>query len=113
MTKPYLFILLTIGSLISCQEKKAGEPEFAKLADEYVDVYLANNPEGAVYLGVHEYDGKLMIPTADTIARHLAQLRHYDSTFAKIDTTKLSIDNNIDYKLLTASIKSDIHDIVS
>ena len=115
MTKPHLCILFAITALLSCQscqEKKAGEPEFAKLADEYVDVYLANNPEEAVYLGVHEYDGKLMMPTTDTIARQLAQLRQYDSTFAKIDTTKLSVDNNIDYKLLTASIKSDIHDIV-
>ncbi len=112
MIKPYLFILLAFAPLVACQEKKAGEPQFAKLADEYVDAYLANNPAGAVYLGVHQYDGKLMIPTADTIARQLAQLRHYDSTFAQIDTTKLSIDNNIDYKLLTASIKSDIHNIV-
>ncbi len=112
MTKLYLLTLLILTALVSCQEKKVGEPEFAKLADEYVDVYLANNPEGAVYLGVHEYDGKLMISTADTIAKQLAQLRQYDSTFATIDTTKLSVDNKIDYKLLTGSIKSDIHDIV-
>ena len=98
-------------ALTACQEEKAGEPEFAKLADKYVDVYLANNPESAVYLGAHKFDGKLIIPTADTIAQQLAQLRYYDSTFARVDTTKLSVDNNIDYKLLTASIKSDIHDI--
>ena len=112
MTKLPLYCLLTLLILTACQEKKTGEPEFAKLADQYVDVYLANNPDGAVYLGVHDYDGKLIIPTANTIARHLAQLRQYDSTFATIDTAKLSVDNKIDYKLLTASIKSDIHDIL-
>jgi len=104
-----LFALLTLAA---CQEKKTGEPEFAKLADQYVDVYLAHNPGVAVSLGVHSYDGKLPLPSADTIARHLAQLRQYDSTFATVDTAKLSVDNKIDYKLLTASIKSDIHAIV-
>ncbi|MFD2571240.1 DUF885 domain-containing protein [Spirosoma soli] len=106
-----LLIALSVG-LTNCQKPGSKPNNFPKLADEYVDVYLANNPGTAVYLGIHDYDGKLIIPTADTIARRLSQLRQYDSTFAKLDTTKLSLDDKIDYKLLTASIKSDIHSIV-
>ncbi len=97
---------------MNCRKSGADQVDFSKIADEYVNVYLANNPATAVYLGLHDYDGKLITPTADTIARRLAQLRQYDSTFAQVDTTKLSLDDKIDYKLLTASIKSDIYSIV-
>lgn len=104
-------MVLSAG-LMTCQKSGSGETNFARLADEYVNAHLAANPGEAVYLGFHEYDGKLIIPTADTIARQLAQLRLFDSTFARLDTTKLSLDEKVDYKLLTASIKSKLYDIV-
>ncbi|RYC68526.1 DUF885 domain-containing protein [Spirosoma sordidisoli] len=113
MIRPFLLLCtLTLG-LWACQTSDSGNASFGKLADEYVDAYLASNPGEAVYLGYHEYDGKLIIPTAETIARQLQQLRQYDSTFARLDTTGLSVDEKVDYKLLTASIKSRIHDIVT
>ncbi|WP_234736989.1 DUF885 domain-containing protein [Tellurirhabdus bombi] len=108
--KHYLPLLLLF--LAACQPSDKVDTDFTALSDEYLTVYMDNNPQTAVYLGLHEYDSKLVVPTQANIARRLSQLQHYDSAFAKLDTSQLSPDLKIDYKLLTAAIKNDIYSIV-
>lgn len=108
--KHYLFLLL-IG-LMSCQSKDKTDVRFTQLADEYLTAYFDQNPQTAVYLGRHEYDGKLVIPSKEVIAHQLQQLAHYDSAFASLDRASLSDDLKIDYDLLTAAIKNDQYRII-
>ncbi len=112
--KPFTYPCLVIcfATLFACQKNATSDPAFTKLSDEYMGVYLASNPQTAVSLGLHEYDGKLVIPTPDHIKTELAQLQHYDSLFAQFDSAKLSPDLKTDYTLLRASIQSGIYHIV-
>lgn len=107
----YTLFCLLLFALAACQKSAPTDADFTKLTDACLTDYYANNPQLAVGLGLHEYDGKLVIPNAAAHARELAMLHRYDSLFTVYDTTQLSPDNQMDFKVLTAAIKSDLYKI--
>ena len=106
---PYLLLL----SLAACQTKPTPTSGYADLRDHYLAAYYANDPEGAVALGKHEFDGKLSLPTKAWWQQQRAELAHFDSAFAKLDTAQLSADEQVDYRLMQANVQSEINDIDS
>lgn len=108
---PLLLLLLTLAA---CQTKdKPVTSGYADLRDQYMTAYYASNPEGAVYLGKHEFDGKLPLPTKVWWQQQRTQLAHFDSAFTKLDATQLSVDEQIDYRLMQADVRKGINGIDS
>ncbi len=104
-------LVLLFFSLIACRKSGPTDADFTKLSETFLTDYFALNPQRAAGLGLHEYDGKLIIPDQAARQRELAMLHRYDSTLTVFDTTQLSPDNQMDYKVLTAAIKSDLYKI--
>ena len=53
------FLLLCFSCNITVNKKASkADLAFEKLSEEYIKGYLDWRPEAAVYLGIHEYDGK-------------------------------------------------------
>lgn len=107
-------LLLPIALLVAtCQTKPERTPTYAELSRHYLDAYYASDPETAVYLGKHDYDGKLAIPTKAWWQAQRTQLAHFDSAFAQLDTAQLKPADRIDLRLLQANVRSEINDIDS
>ncbi|MBO0936606.1 DUF885 domain-containing protein [Fibrella sp. HMF5335] len=107
-------ILSSVLIFASCQTKpKVATSAYADLRDDYLAAYYASNPEAAVFLGKHEFDGKLDLPTPAYWQKQRAELARFDSAFARLDTTQLSADEQIDYRLMQAHVQSEINSIDS
>ncbi len=107
----YLSLSLLVLALAACQKSAPTDADFTKLSDAYLTDYYDNNPQTAVALGLHDYDGKVVIPNQAARTKELAVLHQYDSTLTVFDTTQLSRDNQMDFKVLSAAIKSDLYKI--
>ncbi|CCG99066.1 protein of unknown function DUF885 [Fibrella aestuarina BUZ 2] len=105
--------LLLATLLVACQRERGNVPSFSDLSRQYLDAYYASNPEAAVYLGNHAYDGQLPIPTKSWWQQQRTQLAHFDSALAQLDTAQLSVDEQIDYRLIRANILGELNDIDS
>jgi uncharacterized protein (DUF885 family) len=110
-----LILLLTLGFLFSeCKQHRTGNPAddgdagFQQLADNYISGYLAWRPQTGVYLGYHEYDGKLTDMSRESIAKELARLKEYNQMLTEVDTPALSGKNFYDYRILRNAIKTEI-----
>jgi len=89
--------------------KASTDTSFQKLADEYLNGYLAWRPLYAVALGFHEgYDGKTTDYSKASLDRELSRLKSFDTELASIDTAGLSSRDFFDFRILRASIKDDI-----
>jgi uncharacterized protein (DUF885 family) len=105
---------LLLGLLLGCDQKQPDNvPDYAALSRQYLDAYYASNPETAVYLGLHAYDGKLNVPTKAWWQQQRTQLARFDSAFARLDTARLSTAEQIDLRLLRANIGGQLYAIDS
>jgi uncharacterized protein (DUF885 family) len=107
---PYLLLLVLFGC---AQEQANNLPTYANLTRQYLDAHYAADPETAVYLGLHKFDGKLEIPTKAWWKQQRTQLAEFDSAFALLDTNRLSADEKIDYRLMRADIGGQLYAIDS
>jgi uncharacterized protein (DUF885 family) len=110
-----LILLLTFGFLFSdCKQHTTGNPAgdadagFQQLADNYISGYLAWRPQTGVYLGFHEYDGKLTDMSPESIGKELARLKEYEQMLSVVDTGALGEKNFYDYRILRNAIRSEI-----
>lgn len=110
-----LILLLTFGFLFSdCKQHATGNPAggadagFQQLADNYISGYLAWRPQTGVYLGFHEYDGKLTDMSPESIGKELARLKEYEQMLTAVDTGALIEKNFYDYRILRNAIRSEI-----
>ena len=114
--KKITFLFLTvIFALSSCHQNNSGgsgDAEFQKIADEYINGYLAWRPLYAVRLGFHEYDGKLDNYSKASIETELARLKSFDQKLSKFDTSSLSTKVYYDYRILQLAIKGEIFNTV-
>ncbi|WP_051662716.1 DUF885 domain-containing protein [Flavobacterium sp. KJJ] len=110
-----IFILSSIlfFSIFSCNKKQddssgSGDEAFLKLSEEYITQNLEWNPQMGVYLGLHEYDGKVGHFNKKTIAARIAALKKFDSQFAAIDSSALSKKNYYDWKIIKSNVKNEL-----
>lgn len=108
-----LFIPLCI--LVSCKPKPAadagtlsGDAAFQKLADEYLDGYLAWRPANGVALGYHQYDGKVTDIGKASLDKELARLKDYDAKLTAADTASFSPKTFYDFRILRSAVKQEI-----
>jgi len=116
MTKNLFFILFLIIALCNCNTKKntvsgntaTADSSFQKISDEFLEVYLDARPELAVYLGMHEFDGKLSDYSKASVDKDLAMLKSYNEKLNLIDTATLSTKMYYDYRILQSGIRDEI-----
>jgi uncharacterized protein (DUF885 family) len=89
-------------------DNKAADTAFARIADEFLDGYLASCPQIGTSLGLHQYDGKLPNYSKASLEEELARLKRYDQQFAAMDTTRLNQQQFMDYRLIRAAIGKEI-----
>jgi len=110
--KKYILLLLVFASF-SCNTSKkkvpsAADSAFQKLSKNYINGYLDWRPQYGVYLGLHEFDGKLANYSKASIAAELARLKEYDIKLSTVDSAALSIKKYYDWKMLRSSVKNEI-----
>ncbi len=99
-----IFIFFSAGFKI----KKDLNSEFEKLADEYINEYLAWRPQQGTSLGLHQYDGKLSDLSAPSIQAEVARLKKYETILDAMDPSALNSKNNLDYKILLNSVRKEL-----
>jgi uncharacterized protein (DUF885 family) len=115
--KKAFFIVFVACFFSSCHTQKnngnssGGDDDFQKLADEYVKGFLAWRPSYGVYLGLHEYDGKVTDFSRASIDAEAARLKEYDRKLATIDMQSLSVKTSYDYRMVQSSVKSELFNI--
>lgn len=101
-------MILLVTLLSSCYHKENNDENFQKIADDYLDGYLAWRPQTGTYLGLHEYDGKITDYSKASIDKELARLKEFDTKLAAIDSSTLSDKKYYDWSMLKLAIKNEI-----
>ena len=81
---------------------------FTKLAEDYLQGYLAWRPQAGTALGFHQYDGKITDFNQSSLDAELARLQSFDRRLAELDAKQLSTDAFYDYRILRGAIKREI-----
>ncbi|WP_295721013.1 DUF885 domain-containing protein [Mucilaginibacter sp.] len=112
--KKLAYLIIPFCILISCKPKPAaesalsGDAAFQKLADDYLDGYLAWRPANGVALGYHQYDGKVTDISKASIDKELARLKDFDTRLSGADTASFSPKVFYDYRILRSAVKGEI-----
>lgn len=113
--KKLALLLISATVLFSCKPKtttetaaSSGDAAFQKLADEYLEGYLAWRPATGTALGYHQYDGKVTDVSKASLEKEFARLKDYDSQLNTLDTAALSTKAFYDYRILRSAIKLEM-----
>jgi uncharacterized protein (DUF885 family) len=114
MKKLILILTVLATLLISCRENPesiqsgSGDAAFQKLSDEFLDGYIAWRPQFAVYLGLHEFDGKITDFSKQSLDSELVRLKNYEQKFSAIDSASLSPGMYYDLRILLGVLRNEI-----
>jgi uncharacterized protein (DUF885 family) len=113
--KKLAILVIPLFILSSCKPKPtgdnaalSGDAAFQKLADDYIDGYLAWRPSFGVSVGYHQYDGKVTDVSKASIDKELARLKDFDNRLAAADTASFSAQTFYDYRILRSSVKQEL-----
>jgi uncharacterized protein (DUF885 family) len=81
------------------------------LVDDYIGGYLAFRPGTATGLGLHQFDGKTVDYSRDSVDAELARLKSFDGQLADLGASGLSAQNAFDFRLLRDSVRREIFGI--
>jgi uncharacterized protein (DUF885 family) len=114
MKKSTLILAVFAVLMISCKENPkfkqagSGDAPFQKLSEEFLTGYLAWRPQLSVYLGLHEYDGKITDFSKPSLDAELARLKSYEQKLSAIDSASLSPKMFYDLRILLSAIRNEI-----
>ena len=112
MKKIILLLFISTFAFISCNKTgknaDSGDVAFEKLSEEFISGYLAWRPQSGVYLGYHQYDGKITDYSKASIDSEIARLKDFDTKFSEIDSATLSTKKYYDWKMLRSNIKREL-----
>ena len=104
-----LLTLFGVNLIQPCRARsQSSDAAFAKLAEDYLQGYLAWRPQAGTTLGFHQYDGKITDFSQSSLDAELARLQSFDRRLAELDTKQLSTDAFYDYRILRGAIKREI-----
>jgi uncharacterized protein (DUF885 family) len=113
--KKIALLFLPLILLMSCRHHKktasgddSPDAAFQKTADDFLVGYLAWRPANGVALGYHQYDGKAVDYSKESLGRELSRLKDFDQKLGAMDTTTLSPKVFYDYRILRSAIKNEI-----
>lgn len=100
----YIFI----SSVGFCTDR---DSDFESLMNKFIDEYLKMNPQTAVYLGFHEYDGKVADYNIESVKAQLKWAEDYLKILSEIDPEGLNKQNRINYEILLSEIQKTVFSI--
>lgn len=110
--KKLLLILSISVSLPFLASATPDDDRFQKLAGDYIEQYLQNNPEEATGLGDHRFDDRLSDYSAETRAKRLADAKAFREKLNGFGPdAKLSATNSVDLRILKDSVDYQIFDL--
>jgi uncharacterized protein (DUF885 family) len=89
----------------------SGDAAFNRLADDYLEGYLAWRPLAAMGLGFHQFDGKLTDFSRASIDWELPRLKKFDRRLDAVDAATLSTQAYFDFRNLRAGIRRELFQI--
>jgi len=107
----FAVLMTTFGSCresIKNSSSSKGDMKFQQLSDEFLAGYLAWRPELSVYLGFHEFDGKISDISKKSIVMELTRLKLFDQMLNEFDTASLSTGMHYDFSILQCGIKNEL-----
>ena len=90
------------------QQENSVDQAFSLIAKSYIDESPSLSPSGATSLGDHRFDQQLDDVSPAARQRQRDFCRKYLDQLKKIDRTRLSRDNQVDYRLLEHSLQGDL-----
>ncbi|MEO6695667.1 MAG: DUF885 domain-containing protein [Ignavibacteria bacterium] len=84
------------------------DSEFEKLAEDFLNEYLAWRPQQGTNLGLHQYDGKVTDFSGSSVLTEIQRLENYNTRLNLTDPNSLSQKNYFDYKLLQNAIGKEL-----
>lgn len=108
MVVPVVLLFGAAPIQLSHAQSQDSDTAFAKLADEYIQGYLAWRPQAGTALGFHQYDGKVTDFSKASLDRELARLQSFDRRLAELDASHLSQPASYDLQILRGAIKREI-----
>lgn len=87
---------------------KDPDSDFEILMNKIIGEYLDLNPHTAVYLGLHEFDGKTSNYSIESFNSKIKWYEDYLKQISEIDPGLLSKNNYINYKILISEIQKSL-----
>jgi len=99
-----LVVALSISLSISTARANPKDDEFQKIAHDYIELELENNPEEATELGDHRFDGRLTDYSPEARAKELATQKEFREKLNALDGSQVTGANNVDIRILKENI---------
>jgi uncharacterized protein (DUF885 family) len=100
--------LLCLVLLMTMNAFAQPSSDYTKLLEQFFDRYFELNPTQGTATGFHQYDSKLEDYSKAGIDREIAFAREFQDKFAKVDATKLSMEDRDDLELVKSAIQSSL-----
>jgi uncharacterized protein (DUF885 family) len=101
-------VLLAFSADAQVVQTKTSDAALEKIANDYIEGYLAWRPGEATALGVHKHDGKITEFSRLSLDAELSRLKRFDEMLLKIDRKGLSARGAIDLRILQAAIRTQL-----
>jgi hypothetical protein len=112
-----IFIFVFSTAIVGCENNSKNESAtlgaksdsaFQRISDDFLTKFLNWNPELAVALGLHQYDGISSNYSRASLDTQLTILKGFDQQLGLLDTASLSLQMYYDYRILQLGIKNNI-----
>jgi len=109
----FLFsLLLSFLILFNCTGGKSAEDrKFTEIVGRFMDWHFMTSPVSATYDGAHQYDGELDDFSSEAILKRGEAIRSFLQELNAIDTTQLSFDNKMDFKILEDELEGRLFNL--
>lgn len=101
-------LLITLTVLQSCATKTDQNSALMTIFDDYKEYVMRNFPEGATYEGDHRFDDRLTDISLKADSQRLDSIQNFVTRMKSIDTTLLSKENKMNYKLVYSMFRETI-----
>ncbi|MEW6278533.1 MAG: DUF885 domain-containing protein [Candidatus Eremiobacterota bacterium] len=96
-----LLLALVAGPTLA----QTSDADFVRLSGQFMEEWLALNPERATELGDHRYDGQLSDYSPQGLQKSRELARTYLDRLAALDPSQLSEVNRVDYEILNTNLE--------
>ena len=104
-------LTLALGLLLAFHFSGAGPApaeSWNRLADDYINQYLAFSPTTATQVGIHAHDDELDDYSSAAIARQVAWFRQFEKRVLEFDARSLNSTDAADREILLNNIRSNL-----